>query len=329
MGQVIDIPNVGPIEFPDGMSDAEILRIIDNEIIPNQQQGLYSTTPAPAQQEYVYPYAARDEASFFGRIGESFESGVSKVRGLSASAVEAAGELVGSEDLTGFGKEGREAFVKREQEREIPAIQFTDIENLGDVAEWVTDTIPEQTVMFAPSVAGGLIGAKLGAKSGAAIGAFFGGVGAIPGAAIGGTIGGLLGAFIPSFGLGVGEVQESIKSKDPSVVAPEMAFAGGTAIAALDTILPGKIGGQLAKRFGTEIAEDVAQRTLLKPIKREYLKAAGKGMAVEGITEALQEAIAEVTAVYTTGQELDGEELRKMMINAGAAGAKEQGRRKK
>ena len=321
MGQVIDIPNVGPIEFPDGMSDAEILGIIDNEIIPNQQQGLYSTAPAPARQEYVYPYAARDEASLFGRIGESFESGVSKVRGLGASAVEATGELVGSEDLTGFGKEGREAFVKREQEREIPAIQFTDIENLGDVGEWMVDTIPEQTVMFAPSVAGGLIGAKLGAKSGAAIGAFFGGVGAIPGAAIGGTIGGLLGAFIPSLGFGVGEVQESIKSKDPSVVAPEMAFAGGTAIAALDTVLPGKIGGQLAKRFGTEIAEDVAQRTLLKPIKREYLKAAGKGMATEGVTEALQEAIAEVTAVYTTGQELDGPELRKMMINAGAAGA--------
>ncbi len=254
-------------------------------------------------------------------MGESFESGVSKLRGLSASAVEATGELTGSEDLTGFGREGREAFVKREQEREIPAIQFTDIDNLGDVGEWLTDTIPEQTVMFAPSIAGGLVGAKLGTKAGAAVGAFFGGVGAIPGAAIGGTIGSLLGAFIPSLTLGVGEVQESIKSKDSSVVNPEAAFAGGTAIAALDSILPGKIGGQLVKRLGTESAEEVAKRTLLKPIKREYLKAAGKGMAVEGITEAMQEAIAEVTAVEATGQELDGAELRKMMINAGAAGA--------
>ena len=297
------------LEFPDGTP---------NSVIDQAVQEYIAGLPKP---EYVYPYAARDEASLLGRIGESFESGVSKVRGLGASAVEATGELVGSEDLTGFGKEGREAFVKREQEREIPAIQFTDIENLGDVGEWVVDTIPEQTVMFAPSVAGGLVGAKLGAKAGAAAGAAFFGIGAVPGAAIGATIGGLLGAFIPSFGLGVGEVQEAIKSKDPSVVAPEMAFAGGTAIAALDTVLPGKIGGQLAKRFGTEIAEDVAQRTLLKPIKREYLKAAGKGMATEGVTEALQEAIAEVTAVYTTGQELDGPELRKMMINAGAAGA--------
>ena len=321
MGQVIDIPNVGPIEFPDGMSDAEILGIIDNEIIPNQQQGLYSTAPAPARQEYVYPYDARDKAGFFDRVGESFESGVSKVRGLSASAVEATGELTGSEDLTGFGREGREAFGKREQEREIPAIQFTDINNLGDVGEWLTDTIPEQTVMFAPSMAGGLIGAKLGAKAGAVVGSFFGGVGAVPGAAIGGTIGGLLGAFVPSLALGVGEVQESIKSKDPSVVNPEAAFAGGTAIAALDSILPGKIGGQLVKRLGTQSAEEVAKRTLLKPVKREYLKAAGKGMAVEGITEAMQEAIAEVTAVKATGQELDGAELRKMMINAGAAGA--------
>ena len=297
------------LEFPDGTPDS----VIDQAV-----QEYIGGLPKP---EYVYPYAARDKAGFFDRVGESFESGVSKLRGLSASAVEATGELTGSEDLTGFGREGREAFVKREQEREIPAIQFTDIDNLGDVGEWLTDTIPEQTVMFAPSIAGGLVGAKLGTKAGAAVGAFFGGVGAIPGAAIGGTIGSLLGAFIPSLTLGVGEVQESIKSKDSSVVNPEAAFAGGTAIAALDSILPGKIGGQLVKRLGTESAEEVAKRTLLKPIKREYLKAAGKGMAVEGITEAMQEAIAEVTAVEATGQELDGAELRKMMINAGAAGA--------
>ena len=62
------------LEFPDGTPDS----VIDQAV-----QEYIAGLPKP---EYVYPYAARDEASFFDRIGESFESGVSKVRGLSANS---------------------------------------------------------------------------------------------------------------------------------------------------------------------------------------------------------------------------------------------------
>src|SRR5690606_13410476 len=126
------------------------------------------------------------------------------------------------------------------------------------------------------------------------------------GTAAGATIGGLLGAFVPSLTLGVGEVQQAIKEKDEDVSAPEYAFAGGTAIAALDSVLPGKIGSRLARTFGMDVAEKIAQRTLEKPVKDHWLRrgarGAAEGMATEGVTEALQEAVAEVAAARATGQ---------------------------
>ena len=326
MGQQVQLPDGRVLEYPVEATQDQILNHARQWVIDNPLEIEPEPVPEPVvapqpQAPEGYDYAARDEIGFLDRFGEQVGSGVSTLRGLGSAALEATGEGLGIESLEEFGEEGRKAFEKRSQEKEVQTIQFTDIRNLSDVGSWLTDTAGEQVPLMAPSLASGFVGAKVGAKIGGAVGAAFGGVGAIPGAFIGGTIGGVLGAFTGSLTLGVGETQLSIKEKDEAIEAPGAAFLGGTAIAALDSVLPGKIGGQLAKRFGADIAEDVAQRTLLKPVKREYLKAAGKNMAIEGVTEAMQEAIAEVTGVLATGQELDGAQLAETMINAGAAGA--------
>ena len=89
MGQVVNIPNVGPIEFPDGMSNAEILRIIDNEIIPSQQKGLYSATPSTPQPE--------EDTTLIGDLASGVATGFTTMVPL---AVEGAGALAYSAGLT-------------------------------------------------------------------------------------------------------------------------------------------------------------------------------------------------------------------------------------
>lgn len=232
-------------------------------------------------------------------FGQAVGRGVDQMQGMLYGAVEATGELVGSDAVTEFGREGRER--NREEAAQYPARQnFLDIRGVGDAGQWAKEVVGEQIPMFAPSLAGGAAGAAVGSLAGP----------------IGAVAGGLLGAFVPSFAMGTGEVQGAIKDKDPDVVAPGYAFAGGSAIAALDAIVPGKFAGSIARRFGVDAAETVAREVLLKRVA----KGVGKTAAIEGITEGLQEVIAEATVAQATGQEIS-EDWWKQAIEGFAAGA--------
>ena len=240
-------------------------------------------------------------------FGQSVARGIDIAQQLGYGAVEAFGELTGLEGVTQWGREGRERNIK-EAEAYGPRSRFSDISGIGDFIQWAKETAGEQIPIMLPSLAGSGAGAVAGAPFGP----------------LGMTIGAIIGAFIPSFALGVGEVQSAIKEKDPEAVAPGWAFAGGSAIAALDSILPGKVGTALVKAFGKETAEEIAKRALTKPVKEGWIKRGAKGvaegMATEGITEALQEAIGEVAASQATGQPIDTAGLAEQMLEAGAAG---------
>lgn len=240
-------------------------------------------------------------------FGESVGRGADLVQSMAYGAVEATGELVGSDTLTDVGRVGR-----KRNEREAGAApegqNFLDIRDAGDLGAWMKDTIGEQIPMMAPSLGG--------AAAGAAVGSVVPGVGTL--------VGGAVGAFVPSLVMGVGEVQGAIKEKDPNAEAPGWAFAGGSAIAALDSVLPGKLGTRLMRHLGVDLAEEVAERTLYKPLKDEFVEVAADGaksMATEAITEALQEAIGEVAASKGADTDIDWANLGTQMIEAGAAGA--------
>lgn len=235
--------------------------------------------------------------------------GVDVAQGMGYGAVEAIGEATGIEAVRRFGQEGRERNVKEAQEHGIRS-SFADIRSVGDFAQWAKETIGEQIPIMAGPVGGAVGGAAAGALVGGPVGA---------------TIGGVLGAFVPSMVLGTGEVQGAIKEKDPNASAPGWAFAGGTAIATLDSIFPGKLGTALASRFGRAAAEQIAKRVLTKPLKdgvvRRTAKGAVSGLATEGFTEAVQEAIGEVAAAQGTETPVDWQGLPGQMLEAGAAGA--------
>ena len=290
-------PQTGQARRGDGQADVFGRSDRDPPTIPNRAIRYRASKRPPLEVDRP------PSTSFPEAVGR----GVDVAQMLVFGALEATGEALGMESLITVGREGR-----HRNEAQIasgaPRSAFAEIRSSHDFGQWAKDTIGEQIPIMAPMLAGGATGAVVGSV--------------VPG--VGTTLGALVGAFVPALAMGVGEVQAGIKARDASTVAPGMAFLGGTAIAALDSVLPGKIGGRLVRTLGREAAEEVATRMLLRPVSpsvvRRTATGAISGMATEGVTEALQEAIADVAAASATGGERSPT-LGREMVEAGAAGA--------
>ena len=240
---------------------------------------------------------------FWGSMGRGVDMMQSTLHGF----VEATGEATGIDALQEAGKQGREV-NERQMAQYGDKQSFTEIEGVGDVATWVSQTAGEQIPMMTPTIGGAVGGAAIGSV--------------VPG--IGTAVGGAVGAFVPSYMMAVGEIQGGIKGKVPDAIAPLIAFSAGVPVALLDIVLPGRVGSSIAGSFGVEMGSEVAERvikqTLTETAKRVSV-AVAKGSGLEGLTEAAQEAIQEVAASYAVGQDVDTKELGKIMIEAFAAGA--------
>ncbi|MBL4710070.1 MAG: hypothetical protein JKY48_16695, partial [Flavobacteriales bacterium] len=236
-------------------------------------------------------------ASFIGSVARSVDIG----QAMGGAFVEATGEATGIDSLKDWGRNVRERNTI-EMGQNPRTTSFKGINSFGDAIDWTKETVGEQIPMMAP----GFVGAAAGAALMAPV--------PIPGARV---LGAVIGAFVPSFVMGTGETQMSIKQKDPNAEAPGMAFLGGSAIGALDSALPGKLGSTVMKAIGKDAAEEVIKTALSKRIVAEGVK----GMSLEGATEAVQEAIGEAAAAHGAGQEIDWSGLKNQMIEAAAAGA--------
>lgn len=247
-----------------------------------------------------------DADSLFGKdratMGQAFGRGVDQMQGMLYGGVEAIGEATGFDGVADFGKEGR-ARNELEAAQYPEAQNFTGIRSFGDAGQFVSDTLASQAPQVGVSIGGAAVGAGIGALGG-------------PLAPVTVPLGAFLGAAVPNFLMGAGEVQSSIKQKDPDTVAPGYALGGGAAIAALDSILPGRMGTKLLGALGADVAGEVASHILTKRVATE----AGKAAVTEGITEGLQEIIGEAAASKATGQQMDPNWW-KNTIDAAAAGA--------
>ena len=217
---------------------------------------------------------------------QTFGRGVDIMQQLGYSAIQATGEVTGSDTLTDFGTEGA-----AEQEAELAKTSANSlslkeaIDSPGKMFEFLQQKIGETMPLMAPSLAGGAGGAALGTVL-------------LPG--VGTVVGGVVGAFIPSFVFGIGETQQTVKKIDPNAQAGAMVFGGGALIGALDAFVPGKIGSKVVKEFGQETAERIFRDWALDTVKR-----GGSNATMEGITEGLQGIIAKEAAALETGTEID------------------------
>jgi hypothetical protein len=232
-------------------------------------------------------------------VGTIFGRGIDQLQGMGYGALEAVGEAVGSEGLTDFGRKGRE--FNDQQMAEGPQNQdFWEIDSVGDAFAFAKESVVQNLPQMGVSIGGSLAGAAAGSVAGPA----------------GTAIGAALGALIPNFGLALGEVQGAVKEKDPDAAPSGWTWAGASAMAALDSVLPVRLGTVLRRTFGKEVAETAAKTFLTAGIRKEILRDIG----VEGLTEAMQSVITEAAAAKATGQEID-EDWWKNAIAEGVAGA--------
>lgn len=213
--------------------------------------------------------------------------------------------LGGVTDPTALSKYGRRVAEHNErQARDLGYKSTLDdaFDSPAAFGQYVKEQVGENIPTMAPSLIGGVVGGLIGGPVGAAIG-----------------------AGIPAAVMGIGETEGQVKAIDPEAQAPVLVFIGGSAIGALDAVVPGEIGGRLAKTFGRETAEAIVKRALEQPLKPKFLRSVvGHGikeMASEGITEAIQEAIGDLTANTATGRSNDWRQIGRDMLEAGAAGA--------
>jgi hypothetical protein len=134
--------------------------------------------------------------------------------------------------------------------------------------------------------------------------------------------GNIAGATAASGTMGVGEVYNSLipytrlptshEDYIPTDDAVGYSFLFGSAIGALDSILPSKVGGKVLQRFYpkkrlsslSQIDIDRADNM----VKKSLIKAMGMGMAVEGATEATQEFLAMTAEKFAKIRQASGAE---------------------
>jgi len=202
-----------------------------------------ATSPAAAAAADDIPSLVKLENRL--TLGASILRGTDDQQGIVGRFLEAVGELTdkylpgavlpGGVTPTALRQIG--GGIARHNEAQSDALGYRStvkdaIKGPAEFAQYVKETVGTQIPVMAPMIAGGIAGGL-----------------------VGGPLGAVIGAAIPAFVGGVGETQGTLKGLDPNASAPELVFLGGSAVAALDTALPGLLGSRLARTFGREVAE--------------------------------------------------------------------------
>lgn len=335
--KVVQIPNYGPVSFPDAMADDEI-----------KQRAAELANAAIARGSYTPDY--RDQG-----LGSLVSSGFKRAAsGLGSTITDTIPALAGS--ALGFDDYAKgqlaEAAEKRKQsEMENPTAykSYKDVRGVGDVPGYVAETFGE----LGPDILGLLTGAGAGASIGKRVAAR--GVEELATAkaaetaakrgltgeaadayaarlaekavaqagAKGAERGTLTGMYGSSVGLNAPDTFESIYEKTGKL-EPGIAVAFGAAQGLLDTYLPSKILKQLSPAAKDRLAAEILNRSTIVPqsAKLAVAKEFGTTVAGEAGTEGLQEVLG-ILAEQTAGAKgslLDTENIDRI-LNASIKGA--------
>jgi len=257
-------------------------------------QALSSSAPKTSEwmvtKHYDYAAAQQEIERLVGlehaiTFGGSILRGVDNVQSLWGRSMQWAGEVSGIDGLKLYGREVAE-FNEGQADALGYRMTMADIDSPLRFVQWATSALGEQIPIMVPLVVGGAAGGVVGAAAGMA------------------RLGSAIGALVPSAVFGIGEAEAGVKAVDPELESPFEVFIGGSAIAALDSALPGHIGSRLVSTFGRETAETIAKRTLLAPVQPRFLRVTAKGtatsMSAEFITETMQGVIGQMTTNEVT-----------------------------
>ncbi len=241
--------------------------------------------------------------SFLDRLLE----GGNILKGDYYRAKEVAGEL-GFGDKKQAAIEAEKAFKKTSSTSLIE-----DVDSVSSLLMWAKQNGAQQLPQMA---------ATFGAAGiGTAIGAGIGLLTPLPGGMLlGAALGNRLGSFMVSFILNLGNTQEALRGVSKTVESPGLILASGAINAALDTILPARIGSMLVGTLGRKGANKFLQLTVKNIIKQTAIEGA-KSASIGGIVNATQAAVNEVAVSSATNKRIDEKKLVSSVVNAFAVGA--------
>lgn len=250
---LVNIPNIGVVNFPDSMSDDDIGKAIRESIIPDYRR----------QQA-----AARPPGS-----GSSVLRGVDVAQGNLYGFGEALGRATGIGALERFGREGRERNVL-EAEESLPSSQQMSFERASGVRE---------NVRAAGQALGGSLPSSALPLGGALAGAALGSVVPIIGTGLGAVVGGALGAYPGLVGSNIARQVET----SGGIQSEGSAFAAAVPQALAEGVVD-RVTLGLGRILG--VGGDVVGRELLPRIARGVGVGAVAEVPAEVFQQALERA---------------------------------------
>jgi len=285
MARTVYVPEAGrALSFPDDATDDQIISYVRTKYAPKPV--------APPPEE---PIGAL-EAGLYGAR--------SRIQAAAGKTAEAIGLENASRYLLEESRKSQEAAGKFQ-----PTVSdVTQIGGIGDLVSFTGETIAQS----APETAVNIGGAYAGAVAGATIGS------AVPlvGTTVGGVVGGLIGGAISQIPFWVGgNLQRQAEERGITLEDTDLETASSAAVlqAPVDTLFEVLVARKIP---GSGAALDAIRGTFLK----EVAKTAAQGVAIEGGSEAVTQAIELAQANPEKLREF-GPEVQREIINAAAAGA--------
>ena len=289
---IINIPNVGQVNFPDTMSQADIVSAIETDILKK---------PGRAPEDVGFGEGSK---AAFGRGIESLtgESGMAAGLGLAKTAI------TGTDAETLAKMQAIKADAT--QPEAAPGMTVEDFQRIYKdkgllaAAKEVPKYISEQVLQSAPQMAGPL-------AVGAAATPFL--------TPVGGALAGMATYGVQQFGnFLVRQAQEKNDPKELELTKAALTAAGTAPIGYFADRFTAGLGGS-SKKIGAEILEELTARQVAGQVGSGVVKGASKGVIAEAPTEVLEQAAER----YQAGLSLTGDDARSEYKNAffGAAAA--------
>lgn len=263
------------------------------------RRSLYNTNPYSQYAASARPQGSIPDADQPNEFQKGVNRGTDQMQAGLYGAAEVAGELVNSDTLRRFGREGYERNIQEASDprmaARVPSIY--DATGLRDYVDWAAGGLGT----IVPYAAATLAGAVVGGTMGRAIIPANRGLGAKLGAGAG-----VVGTSAP---IETGSIYKE-NEEESGIRDPYNALAFGTASGALNVVGPAAVFNRLA-RPGPSLLSNIG-------------RTAGTGAAAEGITETAQEGlnIAARANVDPNFDPLgaDAPEVTERLVNAAALG---------
>ena len=290
---IINIPNVGQVNFPDDMSQEDIVKAIETDIIKKQGR--------PAE-----------DVGFFEGAKAAIGRGVESLTGPSGVV---AGLGLAKTAATGTEEETRAKMqaIKADQQKPeaAPGMTVEDFERIYKdkgflaAAKEVPKYITEQVLTSAPQMAGPL-------AVGAATSPFL--------TPVGGAVAGMATYGVQQFGnFLIRQAQEKDDPKELALTKAALTAAGTAPLGYFADRFTVGLGGS-SKKIGEEILEELSARRVAGEVGKGVARGATRGIIAEAPTEVLEQAAER----WQAGLDLTGadakREYKEAFFGAAAAG---------